>query len=85
MLLADGNGGYVEPVISPTPVGQILDGISTTSATIVTPTPTPMPDKVITGTLSWGWILLIVVVVVTASVILYKKLFKHEKMGTQGK
>jgi p-aminobenzoyl-glutamate transporter AbgT len=86
MLLADGNGSFVnEPVVSPTSVGQILDGISTTSAIIVTPSPTTTPGKVITGVINWYWILLTVVVVIAGAVFLYKKVFKHETMGTKGK
>jgi hypothetical protein len=75
MLLADGNGGYIEPVISPTPVGEILDGISTTSASIVTPTPTPIPIKP-ESSFTWLWWVLLVAVAITAVWYFFKKIKK---------
>ena len=75
MLLADGNGGYALEMPTASPTGEILDGISTQSATIATPTPTLTATPVKTGS-SWLTWALIALVVVVGGYLIVKKVFK---------
>jgi hypothetical protein len=77
MLLADGNGGYVFDTPTPTPVGDILDGASTVSATIATPSATPTMESTVTKTGGfWLYWLLIGLVIIVGGLFIFKKVLK---------